>query len=204
MTKDWLAWHALYDDPASNHGKRLEVVRSQIARIITAHPPGPIRAISMCAGDGRDLLGVLATSARAEDVSGRLVELHPELVERARAAAPPGIDVLCADAGEARSYIEAVPADLVVACGIFGNISDEDVRATIDAWPMLCAKGGAVVWTRHGREPDLRPAIRSWIAEAGFAEEFYVGPPGGFGIGVARLERGSVPLDPDARFFCFL
>jgi hypothetical protein len=204
VTKDWLAWHGLYDKPESNHGKRLEVVRAYIGEALSACEPGPIRVISMCAGDGRDILGVLETHPRASDVSGRLVELHPELVERARATAPTGIDVVCADAGDASSYVGAAPADLVVSSGIFGNISDEDVRATIDAWPMLCAPGAAVVWTRHGREPDLRDAIRGWIADAGFEEERYVGPPGGFGVGLARMTSAPRALAPDARLFTFV
>jgi hypothetical protein len=43
----------------------------------------------MCAGEGRDLLEVLADHPRSGDVGGRLVELNPELAGRAAARAPP-------------------------------------------------------------------------------------------------------------------
>lgn len=42
-------------------------------------------------------------------------------------------------------YADAVPADLVLLCGIFGNIPDADVQATVRAAPQLCAPGAEVV-----------------------------------------------------------
>ena len=38
-------------------------------------------------------------------------------------------------------YAGAVPADVVLACGIFGNITDEDSTTPCDRFPMLCAPG---------------------------------------------------------------
>ena len=55
-----------------------------------------MRAISVCAGQGTDLLGVLADHPRAGDVRGRLVELDPR--NTAAIAAPPGIEVVTGDA----------------------------------------------------------------------------------------------------------
>ena len=41
---------------------------------------------------------------------------------------------MCGDASTTSAYRGAVPADLVLACGIFGNVSDEDIqRAARDA-----------------------------------------------------------------------
>ncbi|GGL09868.1 hypothetical protein GCM10012284_50750 [Mangrovihabitans endophyticus] len=53
---------------------------------------------------------------------------------------------------------------------MLGNISDPDVRATIDAAARLSAPGATVVWTRTRREPDLTPAVRGWFRDAGFAD----------------------------------
>src|SRR6185436_14614405 len=110
MTTHWIQWHEKYDDPDSHLPRRLAVVRARIAEALERCSPGPIRVVSMCAGDGRDLLYVLQTHPRAADVSGRLVELNPALAERARAAAhpersraatqskePPQIEIACRD-----------------------------------------------------------------------------------------------------------
>src|SRR5215475_11407524 len=122
MERDWSEWHRAYDIPGSPLAQRLAVVQQAISDALTAAPPGPIRVVSMCAGEGRDLLGVLRDHPRAGDVVGRLVELDPDLAASARSNAPAGIDVLVGDAGLARSYAGAVPADLVLVCGVFGNI----------------------------------------------------------------------------------
>src|SRR6516165_71739 len=99
MSTNWHEWHEAYDRTDSPLAMRLAVVRQCVRDALDAAPPGPIAVISMCAGQGRDLLGVLADHPRAADVHGRLVELDPGLAEIARATAPPKIDVLVADAG---------------------------------------------------------------------------------------------------------
>ena len=38
---------------------------------------------------------------------------------------------------------------LVLACGIFGNIVDEDIERTIDACTRLCRTGGTVIQRAH-------------------------------------------------------
>lgn len=76
--RDWAAWHEAYDDPASPLAQRLTVVRARIADALSAAPPGPVRLIAMCAGDGRDVIPVLAGHPRGREVSARLVELDPE------------------------------------------------------------------------------------------------------------------------------
>lgn len=48
--------------------------------------------------------------------------------------------VVCGDASVTSAYVGAVPADLVLLCGIFGNISDADIRATV---AMAAAPGGS-------------------------------------------------------------
>jgi len=51
-----------------------------------------------------------------------------------------GVEVLGADAGTTSSYRAAVPADLVLVCGVFGNVTDADMMRTIDLLPTLCAR----------------------------------------------------------------
>lgn len=205
MSRDWRDWHREYDAPGSRLARRLHVVQGFIRAAIDRAPPGRIRAISACAGEGRDLLGVLADHPRASDVVARLVELDPELVGRARACATPGVDVVCGDASTTDAYRGAVPADLVLVCGVFGNVSDEDVRRTVGALPMLCASGATVVWTRQRRPPDLTVDIRRWLGEAGFEEVGFVGSDEQlFGVGAHRLSGPPGAWIPDVRLFNFV
>ena len=197
-------WHEAYSDRDSALARRLSVAQRYIGEALATRAPGAIRVVSMCAGDGRDILGVLSSHPRACDVTARLVELNPELARRSQAAAPSGVDVLCGDAGLSDSYLGAVPADLVLACGIFGNVSRRDIRNTINSWRMLCRQGAVVIWTRGGSSPDLRNAVRAWVSEAGFEEVAFEGPPETYGVGMARMVREPLPLALGIRFFEFV
>jgi hypothetical protein len=112
------------------------------------------------------------------------------------------VDVRQADAGDPASYPEA--ADLVLMAGVFGNISDTDVRRTVAALPQLCRPGATVIWTRSRRAPDLTGSIRGWFAAAGFAEQAFDAPDGVlFSVGVHRLLRTPASPAPTGRLFDF-
>jgi hypothetical protein len=205
MSNDWHEWHKAYDQPESPLTRRLAIVQLCIRAALDAALPGRIQVVSMCAGEGRDLLGVLEDHPRRADVAGRLVELDPRLAETARAAAPAAIDVRVADAGSTDPYAGAVPADIVVVCGVFGNITDADIMHTVDTLPTLCAPGATVVWTRHRRPPDATPTIRERFAAAGFAEVSFDSPAGTmFCVGAHRLVGAPRPFAPGTRLFEFV
>ncbi|MHB8643881.1 MAG: hypothetical protein ACYDA3_13455 [Gaiellaceae bacterium] len=208
MSTDWSTWHETYEDPLSDLVTRLGVVQGFISDFLANRSDRTSRVVSICAGKGLDLLGVLFSHPGRRLVSGRLVELDPALAaaarEAAQAAALDHIDVIVADAGLTDSYAGAVPADLVIACGVFGNISDHDVEVTVRSMPSLCAQGGTVVWTRHRYPPDLTPAIRRWFSESGFTEEAFASPGAdSFSVGVHRLEIPGMPLILGQRLFTF-
>lgn len=112
----WVKWHGNYDDPTSTFSQRLIAVRRRIAEAFDRSPAGAIRVASMCAGDGRDTPSAWAcwSIIRARDVSGRLVELDPQLAENARASASSTIEVVCGDAGNSNAYEGAVPVNLLL------------------------------------------------------------------------------------------
>jgi hypothetical protein len=167
-------------------------------------PEGPIRLLSLCAGRGLDVLPLLPVHARGPDIRGRLIELDAWNVEVARSLAPDGIEVIQADAGGTDAYIDAVPADLLLVCGKFGNVSDEDVERTARAVPRLCAAGATVVWTRSRHAPDLTPAPRKWFPEAGVVETAFVTEgPGGWAVGAGTFHGQPEPLVPGRRLFTF-
>jgi hypothetical protein len=204
MPRDWHEWHRGYDQPDSPLSRRLRVVQEQIRDVLAAAPPGEIRVISMAAGEARDVLGVLDDHPRRADVTGRLVELDPELAAAARGRAPAGIEVLVGDAGLTASYAGAIPADLVLVCGVFGNVTDDDMWHTIERLPMLCAPGATVIWTRHRRPPDVTPRVRDAFRAAGFDEIAFVAPEGtSFSIGVGRFTGTTRPF-ADERLYEFV
>lgn len=207
--RDWVEWHRDYDDPGSLLSRRLELVQGHLRAELDRAPAGDLRLISLCAGQGRDVIGVLAGHPRRDDVRARLVELDERNVaaarEGARAAGLDGVEVLQADAGMTDVCVGAVPAQIVVVCGIFGNISDSDIRATVAHLPSLCAPDALVLWTRHRRQPDLTPAIRSWFAEAGFRVEAFEASQDGFmSVGAHRLTGEPAALTPGRRMFSFI
>ena len=208
--RDYDAWHRQYDDPDSGLSWRLRQVQTWIGEALDARP-GPFRMLSACAGDGRDIIGVLSGRPDAERVNAVLVELHPEIAQRAResalAAGLTGVTVRTEDAGTTDAYAGAMPADLVLLVGIMGNIPDEDLWRLIDASPQLCAPGAHLIWSRGRDEEDLNDQVRARYAAAGFAELAYAthdNADGRIGLGLVRYDGPPVALEPRHRLFRFV
>lgn len=72
------------------------------------------------------------------------------------------------------AYEGVAPADIVLVCGVFGNIPDQDVFHTIDLPPQRCRPSATVIWTRNRLAPDLTPAIWAYFLEHRFAEVDFV------------------------------
>ena len=205
---DWDAWHSAYGDPNSLLSERLRVVQQHIDEWLDATAPATVSVMSSCAGDGRDLLDVLEGRPDAWRVTATLLEADLRNVNRAteqiHRLGLSNIEVRCTDAGITTAYAGAVPADLVLLCGIFGNVHDDDVHRTIAAAPRFCNTGARVIWTRHRRDPDLTPRIRDWFSEHDFAEEHFVAPEHAiYSVGVHRFLGDPEPLDMDQRLFTF-
>ncbi len=208
MSSHWVRWHQGYEQPDSPQARRLEVVVALLADVLAAAPPGPIRVLSLCSGDGRDLAGTVAAHPRAGDVTGLLVEADPELAAGAEAnlaRVAPGLAVRNADAGDPASFADHVPADVVLLCGIFGNVAPADIATTVGAVPALAGPGAAVLWTRHRRQPDVTPWIRQRFDDAGCPAAAYVSSgPGGFAVGLQRRAPGAADgVALPARLFTF-
>jgi hypothetical protein len=204
----WVRWHDAYDDPTSNLSRRLIVVQQHVRAALDAAPEGPVTILSLCAGQGRDVLEVLRAHPRRADASARLVELDPRNARVARETAA-GVDALSveiveADAGLIDSSLGAAPADLLLLVGIFGNVPVADIERTVSAVPMLCRRGGTTIWTRSRRPPDLTPTIRAWFSRAGCEEIAFVAPADAlFSVGVERFVGVPVPPVRGRRLFAF-
>lgn len=205
---DWRVWHDKYDSAGSRMAERLRTVQGQIVTALDSCPPGPLRVISLCAGQGRDLLEVLADHPRRNDVRARLVELDERNTgsakQVARASGLHQVEVVTADASLGDQYRDMTPALLVLICGVFGNISDEDIKRTIDACPQLCATGGSVIWTRNRRKPDRVPMICRWFAALGFDLQWLSDSETELAVGVHRFMGEAQPLVMGLRMFTFV
>ena len=205
--RDYLKWHDDYDEPGSRLHLRLLVVQDLISRALDELPPGPLRMISVCAGQGRDILTVMRRHRRGPDVTGRLLELDPDNAACARAAIDDagirGVDVVVGDAGVTDAYAGAVPADLVLVCGVFGNISDEDIERTIGLLPTLAAPGAWVLWTRYPDGEAFR-SIPDWFEQAEFDVKTVVtSEHESFSVGAAQFRGVPAAFAPGERLFTF-
>ena len=205
---DWQAWHDDYALPDSALSQRLRSVQQQIGRALDEAPPGRLRVISLCAGQGHDLLGVVQRHPRREDITARLVELDPHNATVAKRTAQAtglrGIDIVVGDAAMTYHYHGMVPANIVLACGVFGNITDQDIEHTLAHCAQFCAHGATLIWTRHRNSPDHVPWICRRLEQAGFELQWLSDPDEGFGVGVHRFTGQPQPLDPTARLFTFI
>ncbi len=200
--QDWVAWHGGYDDPASPLRMRLDRVTWHLARALDRAPPGPIQLLSLCAGQGRDVLEVLPDHPRRADVAALLVEVDAQNAALARqGAADAGlraVRVRQADASVIANFADVLPAYVLLLAGIFGNVSDADIKRTIEAAPGMCAPGATVIWTRHRRPPDLTRQIRCWFEACGFEEVAFDVLDNEFltSVGVHRLVRAPASGQP--------
>ena len=217
----WVRWHQPYQDPGSALSERLRIVQSMVCDALddtlgpaldegVAARRSPVRVVSLCAGQGRDVIDVVATHPRAEEVTALLVELDPALAgfargRAARAGLADRVRVVVGDAARCSWYAADVPADVVLLCGIFGNVSDTDIAGTIGAMRGFCAPGGHVVWTRHRRPPDATPAIRAEFAASGFTELAFAAPAGTImAVGHHRFDGVPEAFDPEQHLFDFV
>ncbi|MEH2291760.1 class I SAM-dependent methyltransferase family protein [Nostoc sp.] len=210
MPKDWYEWHDLYNTEPKLQ-QRLEIVREYIAYSLNASPDGAIRIVSVCAGDGRDLLGILKNHPRAKDVSARLVEINSNLVERGRATIESldlasQIEFINGDATLAANYVEAVPADIVIVCGVFGNLADEaELNRLLDNLSFLSKQGAFIIWTRgHSNGITYSETVRKILRTSGFEEvNFKLTSTRDMGVGLHRYLGENLAVPKEQQLFVF-
>jgi hypothetical protein len=204
----WYAWHAPYDDLESEQTDRLADVQRLLVDALDGAPAGPLRAVSVCSGQSRDLLPILISHPRGHDVQATMVELDPLNASFLHGALGStdltDVAVVVADAGLTSAYVGAVPADLVLLCGVLANVGLDDALATVEALPTLCAEGAVVVWSTYGESlGDVEQVLGRF--DQGPFEPVAVrrDPQGRFVVGAHRLVGAPRPLEPGQRLFSF-
>ncbi len=86
--QDWWEWHKPMDDPTSALSRRLIAVQEALRQELDRCPRAQFGVISLCAGQGRDLIEVLSEHPRQADVRARLVEIDPRNMAHSLALVP--------------------------------------------------------------------------------------------------------------------
>jgi hypothetical protein len=208
--RDWWEWHLDYDVPGSRLQLRTEIVHRHIRTFLDGREPGAtVRIVSPCTGQGRELLPVIAAHPRRADVRARLVELDPHNVAAACDAVSElrldwNVDIACGDPSVTDAWVGAVPADLVVLCGVLGWIDNDDAQKTIGALPQLCGPRAMVVWTLQPLPLERMSEIRGSFEEAGFQEQAFESPGlDASWVGLHRYAGAPQPLRRGIRLFTF-
>jgi len=212
MPKDWRDWHQHYDNPNSSISLRLALVQRDLRRALAEAPNdenGMVNLITMCAGEGRDVLPVLAQENSGRPVRAILVEYDEALAERARTAVRDlhlsDVEVRTADAGTTDTYRDLPGAQILTVCSVFGNIPVTDMRRTVATLPAFLANDGIVIWTRAGHDQSLE--VRKVFLDHGFSEISFTNTTDNkFWVGMHRLADRPTPKrapQPGTRMFSF-
>jgi hypothetical protein len=212
MSTDWVRWHREYEDAGSSLARRRRVVQRELRTAlaeVSADPDGEVRLISICAGDGGDVLPVLAGRPF---IRALLVELDQQLSDRARRTAAElglsAVEIRTADAGTTDVLADFAPAHVVLACGVFGNITLDDARRTITTLPRLLTPGGIVIWTRGRADDGSDPSVGlcETFGDLGFSRLSFTAPGDArFRVGMHRLDAAAGgPPPPGTRMFRFV
>ena len=207
---EWNDWHDAYQDTTSELAGRMMAVRQHVAAIVADAPAGPVTVLSICGGQGRELIGALEDHPRKTDVRGRLVELDGDNTAfAARWSAEvglTGLEIVTGDASLSAAYEGLAPIDLVVISGVFGHLSNDDRLHLIDFTRQLCHAGTGVVWTSHQSHDGPAEWLRRAFREREFEElEHAVVPGDDFQLTVTRsVYTGTQqPFDPHEKIFTF-
>ncbi|SDD62498.1 hypothetical protein SAMN05444678_11772 [Sphingomonas sp. YR710] len=206
---DWSDWHDEYENEGSELNARKRAVQAQVVAVVDQCPPGPVTIVSICGGQGREVIGALEGHERRADVRGRIVELDTKNAAFARAWAQKvqlgNLEVLAGDASLAESYQGLAAVDLVVISGVFGHINNADRMRLIGFLRQICRKGACVVWTSVSWGDGKIESLRKHFLDNMFEEESFETLAGKFAFTIAknRYVGEPVPFEPHAKFFSF-
>jgi hypothetical protein len=151
-SRSWSGWPT--EAYAENRYRlRLETVQKHLIHCLDIAPPGPLRLISICAGDGRDVIGVLQTHQRRNNMSAWLVELDPQSVAAgicysSIVGLQDTVRFINRDATDYATFDDIAPADIILVCGVWGHVPARERVSLAGALPALCRPCGTVTWTR--------------------------------------------------------
>jgi hypothetical protein len=132
---------------------RLAEVQGHLGECFAAYSTRPIRLLSVCAGDGRDVMGAMISHNVQGQVVAWLVEQNLRSVNRGttqsrRLGLQDTVKFLHADATLYDTYRNIAPSDIVLLSGVWGHVPASDRPRLVQALASFCKPGGMVIWTR--------------------------------------------------------
>ena len=206
---DWSSWHDEYENPDSELNARKRAVQAHVVAITEQCPIGPVTVVSICGGQGREVIGALENHPRRGDVGGRIVELDEAnsgfAREWAQRAGLNRLEVITGDASVSDAYAGLPPVDLVVISGVFGHIDRVDRQRLFDFLQQICREGASVVWTYFNRYEQWTRELREDLTDRQFAEESVQVLEGeyAFVVGRNRFVGPTGQFIPGAKLFTF-
>lgn len=198
------SWHDNYEDKKSSPYKRTLMVKKLIVDYLINK--NNITILSICAGQGRDILTSLN-----EDTSAYLIDVDKECVDYAQSYVNKNdlnnVFVIEADASLISTYIDNnVPkADLILICGVFGHLSLEDINLTAQSLKQLIKPDGSVIWSRNKFDKDITEEVRDSFKLAGYEEEAFISPEKElFSIGMHKLIEDTIEPIYDLKMFDYI
>ncbi len=116
------------------------------------------------------------------------------------------IEIINGDATLATNYVGAVPADIVIVCGVFGNLAEEaELNRLLDNLSFLSKPGAFVIWTRgHSNGIPYSDNVRKILSASGFEEvNFKLTGTGDMGVGLHRYLGENFAAPKEQRLFVF-
>ena len=149
----WKPRRSYPDYQKNRFQQRLLAVQEHLAECLDSSPRGSVHIISMCAGDGSDVIGVLGSHPRRSDVFAWLVESNSQTVadgilQSTRAGLENTVEFLTEDGTLYATYKRIAPTDIVLLCGVWGHVPAQERVQLVRALACLCKPGGTVIWTR--------------------------------------------------------
>ena len=195
--RDWVDWHAAYADPGSSISRGWRWCAGGSASTSTRRPgprehPQPLRRRRPrpLAGARRPSRRVRRRPSWSSSISGS-------------PTTPAGVlpawwvsSVRQTDAGDPAAFADVLPVDLLLLCGIFGNISDADIRVNRRRRPGNARSrwdGDLDEGSLRGRPISARSS-GSWVIDAGLLEVAFDGEPEPL-----RRRRSAGRIDGDRR-----
>ena len=206
---EWGGWpEQAYQRDA--YQQRLSAVQEHLAECLDTAPPGPVHIISICAGDGRDVIGVLESHPRRDDVSAWLVESNEQSVDfgirRAQSAGlERTVNFVNEDATDYVTYRNMAPADIVLVCGVWGHVPTPERKPLVRAIASLCKPNGVVIWTRGVSKglAQLREIQSHFVGPSWEEVRLHLTPDKWWGVASHRYYGPPVERPESGRIFNF-
>lgn len=176
---DWHTWNDHYDNADSELSKRLNKVKEYLKNtLLNIEIP---TVLNICSGQGKDILESMVELDKDAEVY--LIDTNTNSLNAAINFAKTNnigtITFINEDASHTSTYkkYDIPKSNIVLACGLFGHLNQEDSYGLVDFLKTQIKANGTVIWTKN-IENDSISNLRKYFIDNNFEEISYFGPEG--------------------------